>query len=58
MKERYIKVFRKDIATQLIKEDYILLRTEPNRNNINISVFLFEESEGLKNRLNELIHSS
>ncbi|WP_346886471.1 hypothetical protein [Clostridium sp. UBA4395] len=56
--KRYIKVFRKDIATTLIKENYILLRTEPNRNNINISVFLFEESEELKSRLDELIHSN
>ncbi|GEM_PF-3639323 len=56
--KRYIKVFRKDIATTLIKENYILLRTEPNRNNINISVFLFEESEQIHNRLNELIHSN
>lgn len=55
--QRYIKVFRKDIATTLIKENYILLRTEPNRNNINISVFLFEESEQLHNRLQELIHN-
>lgn len=56
--QRYIKVFRKDIATQLIKENYILLRTETNRNNINLTVFIFVEDEQIHNRLDELIHSN
>lgn len=55
--KRYIKVFRKDIATQLIKENYILLRTEPNRNNINLTVFIFAEDGQIHNRLDELIHN-
>lgn len=52
----YIKVFRLDIATQLIKENYILIGTEPNRNNNDLSVFLFKQDADIENRLKELIN--
>lgn len=56
MMERYVRVFRKDIAMQLIDENYKLLKTEPNWNCPKLKVFIFDEADGINNRLNELIH--
>lgn len=54
--ERYVRVFRKDIAMQLIDENYKLLKTEPNWNCPKLKVFIFDEVDGINNRLKELIH--
>ncbi|MDP4143115.1 MAG: hypothetical protein Q8936_01350 [Bacillota bacterium] len=53
MKEQ--KVFKKQIALELMGMGYRCLYTEPNKNNSKLNVFVFEQTDELLSRLQELI---
>ncbi|MDU2123443.1 MAG: DUF5659 domain-containing protein [Clostridium celatum] len=49
-----IKIFSKRVATELIGRGNSLIRTENNLKRKSYSVFIFEDTEKLKNDLTEI----
>ncbi|AJD26103.1 hypothetical protein G8E05_10720 [Clostridium botulinum] len=50
------KIFKREIALQLVSMGHKLIYTEPNRNIENFVVFCFEEDNKLLNDLTKLTH--
>lgn len=50
------KIFKKQIAVQLLKNGHILLYTEPNYKKTHFSVFVFENTPELLKDLTQITH--